>query len=299
MSDASLNPKVLVKKCLKKVREYGTLVMFTHTVFSLSFAAVALLAASGGRPDPWVVLWAGIAFLAARTGANALNRAVDAKIDAKNPRTACRQIPQGKVSVRETVIFSLVCFAVMVAAAFQLNPLCAALSPVALLLMTVYSYTKRFTCLCHLVLGVTCACAPAGAWLAVTGRFGWEFFFLAGANALWTAGFDIIYGAQDYDFDRSNGLHSIPAAFGVKNALVISTLFHVGALLCLAVFGWLVRPMMGWLYGAGLVLIAALMAVQHKMVSPGHLENVNLASYNISQITSVILLLFGVLDVYL
>ena len=273
--------------------------MFTHTVFSLSFAAVALLTASGGRPDPWTVLWAGIAFLSARTGANALNRAVDAKIDAKNPRTANRQIPRGEVSVKETVIFTIVCFAVMVIAAFQLNPLCALLSPAALFLMTIYSYTKRFTCLCHLVLGLTCACAPAGAWLAVTGRFSWEFLFLAGANCLWTAGFDVIYGAQDYDFDVANGIHSIPAAFGVPWALRISTLFHIGALCCLFCFGVLTRPLMGWIYCLGLLIVAFLMAVQHLMVSPEHLDNVNIASYNISQITSIVLLVFGVLDVYL
>lgn len=285
--------------CIRKLRSYGRLVMFTHTVFSLSFAAVALLVAAGGRPDFWTVVWAGLAFLSARTGANALNRAVDAGIDARNPRTANRQIPRGEVGVGETVLFTLACFAVMVFAAFQLNPLCAVLSPAALFLMTVYSYTKRFTCLCHLVLGLTCACAPAGAWLAVTGRFSWEVFFLGGANCLWTAGFDIIYGAQDYDFDRANGLHSIPAAFGVPWALRISTLFHLGALFCLAAFGYLARPMMGWIYGGGLAAIAALMAAQHLMVSPSHLERVNLASYNVSQITSVVLLVFGVLDVYL
>lgn len=294
-----MNLLKLPEKILNKLREYGKLVMFTHTVFSLSFAAVALLTASGGRPDPWTAVWAALAFLSARTGANALNRAVDAKIDAKNPRTANRQIPRGEVSVRETVIFTAVCFAVMVAAAFQLNPLCALLSPAALFLMTVYSYTKRFTCLCHLVLGLTCACAPAGAWLAVTGRFSWEVIFLAGANCLWTAGFDIIYGAQDYDFDVENGLHSIPAAFGIPWALRISTLFHIGALCCLFCFGALARPLFGWIYCLGLLLIALLMAAQHLMVSPEHLEHINLASYSISQITSIVLLVFGVVDVYL
>lgn len=289
----------LPKKVFRKLREYGKLVMFSHTVFSLSFAAVALLTAARGRPDPRVVLWAGLAFLSARTGANALNRAVDAKIDAKNPRTAGRQIPQGQVGVAETVALSVACFAVMVVAAFQLNPLCALLSPAALALMTVYSYTKRFTWLCHLVLGVTCACAPAGAWLAVTGRFSWEVFLLGGANCLWTAGFDIIYGAQDYAFDKANGLWSIPVRFGVAGALNISTLFHLGALACLAGFGVLQHPPMGWLYGLALAVIAGLMVVQHRMVTPDRLENVELASYSVSQITSVVLLVLGVLDVYL
>lgn len=289
----------LIKTLFRKLRDYGKLVMFSHTVFSLSFAAVALLTASKGEPDPWVLLWATVAFLAARTGANALNRAVDAKIDAKNPRTASRQIPRGEVSVRETVALTAVCFAVMVVAAFQLNPLCALLSPAALFLMSVYSYTKRFTWLCHLVLGVACACAPAGAWLAVTGRFSWEVFLLGGANCLWTAGFDIIYGAQDYDFDRANGLHSIPVRFGVAGALKISTLFHVGALACLIGFGLLQHPPMGALYAAALLVIAALMTLQHSMVSPHRLQNVEVASYSVSQATSLVLLVFGVLDVYL
>ncbi|NCB63061.1 MAG: 4-hydroxybenzoate octaprenyltransferase [Clostridia bacterium] len=288
----------LAGKVLKKLRDYGKLVMFSHTVFSLSFAAVAFLVASGGKIDLRVAFWAAVAFLSARTGANALNRAVDAKIDAKNPRTAGRQIPKGEVSVAETVIFTAVCFAVMVLAAWQLNPLCAILSPAALFLMTIYSYTKRFTWLCHLVLGVTCACAPAGAWIAVTGRISPEVIVLGGANALWTAGFDIIYGAQDYDFDTANGIHSIPARFGVRNGLRISTLFHVGALFFLAAFGLMAAPPLGWLYAAALAVIAVLMVAQHRMVSPDHLENVELSSYSISQITSIVLLVLGVLDIY-
>lgn len=287
----------LRKKLYKKLRDYGVLVMFSHTVFSLSFAAVAFLTASGGRPGAWTAVWAAVAFLSARTGANALNRAVDGKIDAKNPRTAQRQIPRGEVGVGETVALALGCFAVMVFAAWQLNPLCALLSPAALFLMAVYSYTKRFTWLCHLVLGVTCACAPAGAWIAVTGRLSPEVLFLGGANCLWTAGFDIIYGAQDYDFDRANGLHSIPAQFGVKRALDISSLLHVGALVCLAGFG--VLAPMGWLYALALGVIAVLMVVQHRMVSPGKLENAEVASYSVSQMTSVVLLVLGTLDVYL
>ena len=290
-----MNP---IKKLIRKLHDYGKLVMFGHTVFSLSFGLVALLAASDGRPRPRVIFWAAAAFLGARTGANALNRAVDAKIDAKNPRTANRQIPRGEISVAETVIFTLLCFAGMDLGAYMLNPLCLVLSPAALFLMFIYSYTKRFTWLCHLVLGVTCACAPVGAWLAVTGRFSLPPLLLGAANCLWTAGFDIIYGSQDYDFDKANGLHSIPVRFGIKSGLRISTGFHVAALGCLAAFG-LISPLMGPLYGTGLLVIAGLMAVQHRLVSPGRLENVTFASYSVSQLTSLTLLLFGVLDIYL
>ncbi|MFT4106567.1 MAG: 4-hydroxybenzoate octaprenyltransferase [Lacrimispora sp.] len=289
----------IIRKTVNKLNEYGKLVMFSHTIFSLAFAAVSLLAVSDGRPKPEVVFWAALAFLSARTGANALNRVVDARIDAKNPRTSGRQIPQGQIGKKETLLLVAVCFLVMVVSASRLNVLCLILSPVALFLMTVYSYTKRFTWTCHLILGITCACAPVGAWLAVTGKFSLVPLLFGAANCLWTAGFDIIYGSQDYEFDRANGLHSIPVRFGVKGGLLISTLFHGTALFCLCAAGVLLYPQFGLFYGIGIGIIAVLMVIQHRMVSPDRLENVNIASYSISQITSVVLLVFGVLDVYL
>ncbi len=288
----------IISKIVNKINGYGKLVMFSHTVFSLAFAAVSLLAVSNGRPDPKVVFWAALAFLSARTGANALNRVVDARIDAKNPRTANRQIPQGQIGIKETLALVIVCFLVMVFSASRLNPLCFLLSPVALFLMTIYSYTKRYTWMCHLILGITCACAPVGAWLAVTGRFSLIPLFFGAANCLWTAGFDIIYGSQDYEFDKANGLHSIPVRFGIKGGLLISALFHGTALLCLAAAGMLLYPRFGFFYGTGLGIIAILMVIQHRLISPDHLENVNMASYSISQITSIVLLVFGTLDVY-
>lgn len=288
----------MLKKILQKLQDYGKLVMFSHTIFSLSFALVSLLAASKGRPKPEVFLWAMLALLGARTGANALNRVVDAKIDAKNPRTAGRQIPQGEISVKETLILVFLCFALLVYSAYQLNPLCMYLSPLALFLMFIYSYTKRFTWLCHLVLGVTCACAPVGAWLAVTGAFSWQALFLGGANCLWTAGFDIIYGTQDYEFDKANGLHSIPVRFGVKGGLIISALFHLGALGSLGLYWLISLPETGWILLIGLLIIFVLMCIQHKLVTPENMEPVKLAAYSISQITGIVLIIFGVLDVY-
>ena len=290
--------KKLIKKLWEKLYGYGKLVMFSHTIFSFSFAAVALLTASGGRPRRGTVMWAVLAFLGARTGANALNRLIDASIDVKNPRTAGRQIPKGEIGKRETLILSICCFLVMVYSAYRLNILCLVLSPLALCFLCIYSYTKRFTWCCHLILGFTCSIAPVGAWLAVTGSFGLEPLLLAAVNCLWTAGFDIIYGAQDYAFDKANGLHSIPVRFGVKNALRISTGMHIAALLFLFAFGFVARPM-GVLYGIGCVIIALLMIKQHKMVTPEKLQNANIASYNISRITSIVLLVFGILDIYL
>lgn len=285
-------------RCLGRARRYGTLVMFGHTVFSLSFAALSLLCASAGRPRFGTLFWAGLAFLSARTGANALNRAVDAQIDGRNPRTAGRQIPRGEVTSGETLALSAVCFLLLIFSAGMLNPVCLLLSPLALLLMSGYSYTKRFTWLCHLVLGVTCACAPVGAWLAVTGRFALRPLLLGAANCLWTAGFDILYGTQDYEFDLAHGLYSIPVRFGLRRALQISAAFHLLALLALLAFG-LLEARMGPLFWMGFAGIAALMALQHRMVTPDRRDKAQLASYNVSQLTSLLLLFCGVLDVYL
>lgn len=278
-----------------KVTDYGTLVMFSHTIFSLSFALISMLLAGNGKLDFRTIFWILVAFLSARTGANALNRVIDAEIDAKNPRTAVRQIPQGLMKKKEILIFVIVCFAIMVFAAWQLNTICLILSPIALFLMTIYSYTKRFTWACHLVLGITSAAAPVGAWLAVTGEITLLPLFMGAANTLWVAGFDIIYGAQDYDFDTKNGINSIPAKFGVKNALLISRGFHVIALGCLVIVG-LLTTQLGIIYYVGLFIISILFIVQHSMVSADNLKNVKVASYNVNQVISIVFLVFGLID---
>ncbi|MEG2291536.1 MAG: UbiA-like polyprenyltransferase [Clostridium sp.] len=278
-----------------KVTDYGTLVMFSHTIFSLSFALISMLLAGNGKLDFGTIFWILVAFLSARTGANALNRVIDAKIDAKNPRTAVRQLPQGLMNKKEILIFVILCFAIMVFAAWRLNTICLILSPIALFLMTIYSYTKRFTWACHLVLGITSAAAPVGAWLAVTGEITLLPLVMGAANTLWVAGFDIIYGAQDYDFDTKNGINSIPAKFGVKNALLISRGFHVIALGCLGIVGLLTKEL-GIIYYVGLLIISILFVLQHSMVSPENLKNVKVASYNVNQVISIVFLVFGLID---
>lgn len=284
-----------LSKIKNKVTDYGTLVMFSHTIFSLSFALISMLLAGNNKLNFNTIFWILVAFLAARTGANALNRVIDAKIDAKNPRTATRQLPQGLMNKNEILVFVVICFAIMVFAAYKLNTICLLLSPIALFLMTIYSYTKRFTWACHIVLGITSAAAPVGAWLAVTGKLSLIPLAMGAANTVWVAGFDIIYGAQDYDFDTKNGIHSIPAKFGVKNALLISRLFHVIALSCLFVVGML-TPQLGVIYYIGLTIIAILFVVQHRMVSPDNLKNVKVASYNVNQVISIVFLIFGLVD---
>lgn len=285
----------LIKKAFKKINDYGVLVMFSHTIFSLSFALISMLLAGNGNLNFRVIFWVLVAFLAARTGGNAINRVIDAEIDAKNPRTATRQLPQGLMNKKEIIIFVIVCFGIMVFAAWQLNPICFILSPIALFLMTIYSYTKRFTWMCHLVLGITSAAAPVGAWLAVTGKISLIPLAMGAANTLWVAGFDIIYGAQDYDFDTQNGIHSIPARFGVKNALYISSAFHVLAVIFLLIVG-LLAPQLGIIYYGGLLINMVLFVIQHRLVTPDNLKNVKIASYSINQVISIVFLVTGLLD---
>jgi len=176
---------MVLNKLVKKIQDYGTLVMFSHTVFSLSFALISMLLISNGLPSVYTIFWILVAFMGARTGANAINRVIDAEIDAKNPRTATRQLPQGLMNKKEVIIFSIICFIVMVVAAAMLNTLSLLLSPIALFLLVIYSYTKRFTWACHLVLGITSAAAPVGAWLAVSGEITWLPLFMGAANTLW------------------------------------------------------------------------------------------------------------------
>ena len=276
----------LIKKIGKKINDYGVLVMFSHTIFSLSFALISMLLAGNGKLNFRVIFWILVAFMSARTGANALNRVIDAEIDAKNPRTATRQLPQGLMNKKEILIFVVICFAIMVFAAWQLNTICFILSPIALFLMTIYSYTKRFTWMCHLVLGITSAAAPVGAWLAVTGKISLIPLAMGAANTLWVAGFDIIYGAQDYDFDTKNGIHSIPARFGVKNALHISSVFHVLAVIFLLMVG-LLAPQLGIIYYGGLLINMVLFVIQHRLVKPDN---------SINQVISIVFLVTGLLD---
>ena len=286
----------VLTKIYNKIKDYGKLVMFSHTIFSLGFALVSMLLAANGFPKLSTIFWILICFLGARTGANAINRVIDAEIDARNPRTANRQVPKGEMKKKEIIVFTSICFLIMLFGAYKLNFICFILSPIALFLMIIYSYCKRFTFLCHLILGITCACAPVGAWLAITGKISLIPLVMGAANTLWVAGFDIIYGSQDYDFDKANNLHSIPVQFGVKNALRIAMLFHVLTVMFLVVLG-LLSGKLGIIYYIGVVIISILLSIQYKIVSPTNLTNVNIASYSINQLVSLTFLAFGLLDI--
>lgn len=286
----------LILKGYKKMKTYSELVMFSHTLFSLPFALIAMLLASNGLPNNKVIFWILMALFAGRNGANSLNRFVDATIDAKNPRTQNRHIPAGKVNRQEALYITIICYIIFVLAAAMLNPLCLMLSPVALILFTLYSYTKRFTWLCHMILGVTCAGAPVGAWLAVTGSFDIIPLILAVVVTLWVAGFDIIYGTQDIDFDRAEGLFSIPARFGFIGALWISRAFHAMMWLLLGSLYFL-TPLSN-IYLIGVFLSGPLLLFEHYLVDPSHQSKMNFASYHMNQIISVLLLSVTVIDIF-
>lgn len=271
--------------------------MFSHTLFSLPFAMIALLIAADGLPEVRVLFWIMVCLFAGRNGANALNRLVDQKFDAMNPRTRSRHMPRGIVKPFEVLLITGLCYVLFVFGAYQINTLCFLLSPIALVLFTVYSFTKRFTWLCHVVLGITCAGAPVGAWIAVTESFGWVPFLLGAVVTLWVAGFDIIYGTQDIDFDRQTGLFSIPARFGLNGALLIARLFHLTMLVLLVFVG--VLSGLGVLYYIGVAISAALLLIEHGIIDPGHRVKMNIAAYHINQMISMILLAATTLDLYL
>ncbi len=280
---------------MTKLKAYAGLVMFSHTLFSIPFGIIAMLMAADGFPSLGLTVWIFVALISARTAANALNRIVDKDIDARNPRTAGRHMPTGAVKTGEAVALVAVCLVLLVVSAFAISPICVGLLPFPLLLFFVYSFTKRFTWWCHIILGAACACAPLGAWVAVTGGFYWAAVSLAAAVMLWVAGFDIIYGAQDVAFDHENNLHSIPARFGVKAALGISSMFHLVAVALLVYTGMLAG--LGLLYDIGVGLIAMLLVYEHVIVSPTNLKNVTIASYSVNQIVSTIFLLFSGADI--
>jgi 4-hydroxybenzoate polyprenyltransferase len=252
---------------------YGRMIRFSHSVFALPFAmtSVALAAQAGGIT--WAqVLWIVVAMVSGRSAAMGFNRLADHGIDARNPRTAARELPRGVLSRREAWAFFWVSVAVFVLAAAELNALCLALAPVALAIVLGYSYTKRFTAASQLALGLSLAVAPVGAWLAIRGRFEAAPLVLALAVLLWVAGFDTIYACQDVAFDRREGLRSIPASLGVARALVVARALHVLAVIVLlALFA--LAPLHA-VYLAGVAVVAALLAYEHTLVRPGDLSRV-------------------------
>jgi 4-hydroxybenzoate polyprenyltransferase len=280
---------------LAQISKFGRMIKFEHTLFALPFAmAAAAIAARGHGLSIARIAGIVVAMAGARTAAMGFNRILDRGIDARNPRTAGRELPTGAISVRAAWTMTLAATALFVGAAAALGPLCLALSPVALFFLYGYSFTKRFTALCHLFLGLAIASGPAGAWIAVRGDFGWAPGLLMIAVGFWIAGFDILYALADRDFDRGAGLHSIPARFGVTGALVLSALLHlvtVGALLALAFVAHLGPP-----YLVGVAVVIALLCYEHAIVRPNDLSRLDVAFFNLNGYVSVAFFIATLVD---
>jgi 4-hydroxybenzoate polyprenyltransferase len=261
---------------IARLRTYFSFVRFSHSVFALPFALAGALLASRHQPiTSAVVGWILVAMVAARSAAMGFNRLVDARYDGLNPRTAMREIPRGAMTQTEAALFVAVASALFVAAAWQLNPICLALSPVALAIVFWYSLAKRFTSYTQLFLGLAMAVAPVGGWLAVGGRGGAEPWLLALAIGTWVGGFDVLYACQDLDFDRAHGLRSIPVRFGVPAALAISRAMHVITVVSFVALAAVV-PLPPF-YFAGVAVVAALLVYEQSLVSATDLSQVKRA----------------------
>lgn len=281
---------------IHKGKQFSELVMFSHTLFSLPFAVISMVWAAGGWPSWWIMIWGLIALIGARNGANAFNRLADRKFDAQNPRTSTRHLPQRLLKTREVTLFVIINYLIFVIAASMLNPLCMILSPVAIVLITVYSYTKRFTWLSHLYLGFVIASAPIGAWFAVTGHFAFTPFVLGTIVMLWIAGFDVIYGTQDIDFDRKHGLWSIPSFFGLKMALWMAKGMHF-VMLVLLLFLYYFRDL-SWMYLIGLGIAAILLMTEHGIIKPNQPKLMKIAAYNLNQVISMVIVACTLIDFF-
>jgi 4-hydroxybenzoate polyprenyltransferase len=284
-SRPSMNPS--------KLRVLLEMIKWEHTVFALPFAYAGMLAA----PVPFSfsnLFWITVAMIGARTAGMTLNRIIDAGIDARNPRTADRAIPKGLVGVKEAWAFTAAAVALLVLATFFLAPITRVLWPLVVLGFVVYPYTKRFTWLCHLALGVANGLAPGAAWVAVTGEISWTPVFIWAGAALWVAGFDVIYALLDRDFDLENRVNSLPARFGIGPALVVSRVWHALGVAFLVAFG--VAAGLGVVYYLGLVVVAWLLFYEQSLVRVGDLSKLNLAFFTMNGVISAIFFLFVLLD---
>ena len=261
---------------IDRLRAYASFVRLSHSVFALPFALVGALLAARTVPWDWSrAWWIVVCMVTARSAAMGFNRLTDARHDARNPRTSMRELPAGRMSRREAVVFVAVSSAAFVFAAFRLGPVCFALSPVALAIVFWYSLAKRFTSYTQLFLGLAMAVAPVGGWLAAGGRGGWEPWLLGLAIGLWVGRFDVLYACQDLEVDRREGLHSIPVRFGVERSLLISRVMHVVAVVSLAGLG--VIADLGTVYAAGVVGVAALLVFEQSLVRANDLSRVKFA----------------------
>lgn len=284
---------------LRKIRLVLDMIKFEHSIFALPFAYLGAVLGSlevNGHLPTWSQIgWITLAMVGARSAAMALNRIIDRHIDAKNPRTKNRHIPSGLVSVTFAWAFVVVSFVVLFFAAAQLNMLSVQLLPIAVFFLVFYSYTKRFTWACHFVLGITTALGPLGGWVATTGQIDLMSLILFATVALWIGGFDVIYACQDADYDRREGLYSIPARFGIKRALQISSWMHVGT--AIGLIALLILADLHLWYGLGVLIAISILIYEHWIVSADDLSRLNTAFFTMNGVLSVIIFIFTLVDV--
>ncbi len=285
-----------------KVKIILEMIKFEHTIFALPFAYLGMILGSYEKfnhfPTWEQFLWITLAMVGARSASMALNRLIDRTIDKLNPRTANRAIPEGKLNIKEVTIFVIISFTIFIIATLQLSDLAIKLLPIALIVLVLYSYTKRFTWLCHYILGGAIGLAPIGAWVAVTNEITYTSIILFLTVGLWTAGFDIIYATQDIDFDKENGLYSIPARFGIKKSLKIAKITHVLTIIGLIYLFFLATNLGVW-YIIGVIIANFILHYEHSIISPTDLTKVNTAFFTMNGILSVVIFVFTFIDLLL
>ena len=283
---------------LRKLKIILEMIKFEHSLFALPFAFMGAVLGSIVIEKAWPtwleIFWVTVAMVGARSAAMSLNRLIDRVIDAKNPRTATRASPAGLISVLEVILFIVVSFIVLFIAAFQLNDLAVKLLPLAVFVLVLYSYTKRFTWLCHFVLGVAIGFGPLGGWVATTGQVDAIGLLLFASVLFWTAGFDIIYACQDADFDRKEGLFSMPSRFGIANALLVARLCHILTFVGLMSL-YVVADLSIW-FLLGVLISGAILIYEHTLVKPTDLSKVDVAFFNMNGILSVVMFVFTMID---
>ncbi len=279
---------------LQKVTLYLRMIKFSHAIFALPFAFTAALIAASGIPSFSQIFWITVAMVGARSGAMGINRIIDRHIDRANPRTASREIPQGLIKVSEAAGFVVLSFGAMLLAAYMLNPLCLLLSPVAIGVLILYSYTKRFTWAAHFVLGLAISAAPLGAWIAIRGTFDPAALPLALAVIFWLAGFDVLYALQDREFDAGYGLYSIPRRFGTGMSLLLARAFHAVAFVLLLLNGALFG--LGMAYWTGMAITAGLFIYEHSLLKKDDISRLDMAFFNMNGYISMTVFLSTLAD---
>jgi 4-hydroxybenzoate polyprenyltransferase len=271
-------------------RRFASLVKIEHTVFALPFAYIGALLCVQEIPSAHDLVWITLAMVGARSLAMGINRIVDAEIDARNPRTATRELPAGLLSRAQVAVFCALAFALYLLACFQLDPIVRWLWPIPLAGFVIYPYLKRFTWLSHIWLGGVDGLAPVGAWVAITGHLPWEAWALGAAVAAWIAGFDLFYSLFDREIDLAQGLHSVSARFGVEGAFRGARLLHAAAVVLLAAVGFGLD--LGWFYWLGVAAVAALLAYEHSLVRPNDVRRLDAAFFTVNGVISVVFFAF-------